>query len=198
MRCWKWTVIVGILVTVLGVTSLPAGAQEQEKEIPDLGWKAGMWRLELSGWTGLHSGRRSRSGDFGFTGSATYEIPMKQHLTVGLRTYPFIVYDQDISGLDTVYALGFGPDMRVYSNGEEHRGFFLELNVGLIVQHGKFNGNSGTFNFLEEIGVGWKFKRDWHVGLKMRHMSNAGLADHNSGVNNVGLAVGYTFKPRKK
>ena len=58
---------------------------------------------------------------------------------------------------------------------------------------GRFDGNSGSVNFFSEGGIGYKFKRDWHVAVKISHISNAGLAGSNAGVNTLGIAFGYTF-----
>ena len=159
----------------------------------DYGWKDGRWRLELAGTTAFYSGHRSRTGDFGIVGSAEYEIPVVKHLTVGIKTYPFYYFDQDDAGEDTVFGVGVGPALRVYSKGAEHRGFFVEVSGVTLVTVGRFDGNSGSVNFLGEGGVGYKFKRDWHVAAKISHISNAGLAGSNAGVNTLGIAFGYTF-----
>jgi hypothetical protein len=48
-------------------------------------------------------------------------------------------------------------------------------------------------NFLTEVGVGYEFDNDWHVALKWRHMSNAGIASRNAGVNGLGIGIGFSF-----
>ncbi len=159
----------------------------------DYSWKDGRWRLELSGFTAFRSGNRSRTGDFGFAGSVEYEVPLVKHLTFGIKAYPLFFYDQDDGGEDTMYGAAVGPEFRVYWKGAEHRGFFFEFGSAVLVTTGRFDGNSGAVNFLNEGGIGYKFKRDWHVAAKISHISNAGLASSNSGVNNLGLALGYTF-----
>ena len=159
----------------------------------DYSWKDGRWRLELTGTTAFYSGNRSRTGDIGIQGSVEYEVPLVKHLTFGIKAYPLYFYDQNDRGEDTVFGVGVGPAFRVYSNGAEHRGFFVEVSGVTLATVGRFDGNSGTMNFFSEGGIGYKFKRDWHVAAKISHISNAGLAGSNSGVNNLGLAFGYTF-----
>lgn len=159
----------------------------------DYGWKEGRWRLELSGFTAFRSGNRSRTGDLGLVGSVEYEVPLVQHLTFGIKTYPLFLYNQDDTGEDTVFGIGIGPEFRVYSKGAEHRGFFFEIGTAVLAATGRFDGNSGAVNFLNEGGLGYKFKRGWHVAAKISHVSNLGFAFKNSGVNNLGIALGYTF-----
>jgi len=159
----------------------------------ETGWKNGKWRLELSGFAALRSGRRSRTGDFGFVGSAEYEIPLRKRLSIGIKAYPLYFYDQDDSGEDAVLGVGIGPEFRVYAKNAQRKGIFFEIGSALLATTGRFDGNSGALNFLNEAGVGYKFKRDWHITAKFSHISNAGFASHNSGVNSAGIAVGYTF-----
>lgn len=125
--------------------------------------------------------------------SVEYEVPLVKHLTFGIKAYPLFLYNQDDPGEDTVFGVGVGPEFRVYSKGSEHRGFFLEIGTGVLAATGRFDGNSGAVNFLNEGGVGYKFKRGWHVAAKISHVSNLGFAFKNSGVNNLGIAFGYTF-----
>ncbi len=181
-----------ILVGVL-MTSSVALADVSAPEADETGWKNGKWRLELSGFAAVRSGKRSRTGDFGFAGSAEYEIPLGKRLSFGIKTYPLYFYDQDDSGEDTVFGAGIGPEFRVYAKNAQRKGFFFEIGTAVLVATGRFDGNSGAVNFLNEAGVGYKFERDWHITAKFSHISNAGFANHNSGVNSAGIAIGYTF-----
>ena len=159
----------------------------------DSSWKDGKWRLELSGFAAFRSGNHSRTGDFGFAGSVEYEVPLTKRLTFGIKAYPMYFYDQDDAGDDTVYGAGIGPELRLYFKGTEHRGFFVEIGSAVLATTGRLDGNSGAVNFLNEGGIGYKFKRDWHVAAKINHVSNLGFASKNSGANSLGIAMGYTF-----
>lgn len=184
-------VLVSILaVTALGLFDAPAAVADEQK---GLDWRNGKVRLELQGMAALRSGRRSRSGDIGFHFAVEYEMPATPRLTFSARAIPFFYYDQDDSGEDTVTGAGLGVGIRVYQVREEYRGFFWELNTNLIGQSGEFEGNSGDYNFLLATGGGYKFKGPWHVSAKFQHISNAGLASHNSGINTITFGLGYSF-----
>lgn len=181
-----------ILAGVLMVPGV-AFADTSAAQADEVGWKAGTWRLELSSFAAYRSGRRSRTGDFGFVASAEYEIPLGKRLSIGIKTYPLYFYDQDDSGEDTVYGAGIGPEFRVYRKDAQRRGFFFEFGSAILATDGRLDGNSGAVNFYNEAGIGYKFKRDWHVTAKISHLSNAGFASNNAGVNTLGLAFGYSF-----
>ncbi len=50
-----------------------------------------------------------------------------------------------------------------------------------------------TFQFTSEIGVNLNFSRNWTVGYRFQHMSNAGIASENPGLNTHLLELGYRF-----
>ena len=181
---------------VTGVAA-PAGAE--------LDFDAGQWRLELSGLSGVHSGSTDRSGDLLITGTVDYEFPATEHTTLGLRLMPLLVYGQDTPNDrwceeddtdayagDTVWGAGFGLTGRVYVK-REYRGLFFEGQANMLLHAEKVVGNSANVNFLTGVGVGYKFKCDWHVVMKYEHISNANLGEDNDGANVLGLGVGYTF-----
>ncbi len=171
----------------------------------ELDFDAGKWRLELSGMGGVHSGSTDRSGDTLITGTLDYEFPASGHTTLGLRLMPLLVYGQDGAEqcwLDdedyddyagsTVWGAGLGLTGRVYAK-RDYRGLFVEGQANVLVHDDKIVGNSASVNFLTGVGLGYKFKCDWHLVVKYEHISNAGLGDENAGANLVGFGVGYTF-----
>lgn len=83
--------------------------------------------------------------------------------------------------------------LRGYSK-EDQTGWFGEGGIHLLGQTGKFEGNTGSFNFMEEVGAGYMFKNGISAAVKVNHMSNAGFAEDNAGCNTVGLGLGYRFK----
>jgi lipid A 3-O-deacylase len=50
-----------------------------------------------------------------------------------------------------------------------------------------------TFQFTSEIGVNLNFFRNWTMGYRFQHMSNAGIASANPGLNTHMLELGYRF-----
>ena len=196
MRQWKR--YIGLcLVTLLALSWSAHG------EIP---WQEGKWRLELSGFSGVHSGSTDRSGDLLITTSVDYELPVATHATLSLRLMPLWVYEQHVDdekqwrfarrgswSHETVIGMGFGLAARWYSVAEEYRGWFGEIQANALGHDAKIDGNSANLNFLTGIGAGYKFKNNWHAILKYEHISNAGLGAHNRGANGIGIGVGYTF-----
>ncbi|GMV99038.1 MAG: hypothetical protein AMXMBFR84_01770 [Candidatus Hydrogenedentota bacterium] len=169
--------------------SVPAHADIREFLFGDFG--EGSWRAEVAASTGFHSGRRSRTGDLVFTGNAEYEWPITARMTLGLRMYPLFLYLQD-DPEETVWGGGVGIDTRYYFK-EAYDAWYVEGAASLLGHDGKFEGNSGSMNFLLQAGVGYEFQNDWHVTLQVQHLSNGGLAERNAGANSVGVAVGYRF-----
>ncbi|MBI2431700.1 MAG: acyloxyacyl hydrolase [Candidatus Hydrogenedentes bacterium] len=177
----------------LGVLVLLGWGLLQNPAQGELQFDEGMWRLELSGGTAYHSGRRSRSGDLQLIGEVEYEVPAAERCTLGLRLLPLFVYDQDDADEDTVWGGGVGLAARYYQVPGEYRGWFGELGAAVLGHSGNINGNDANFNFMLGAGVGYQFKNNWHAALKVNHISNAGLSDDNAGANTVNLAVGYRF-----
>jgi len=149
-------------------------------------------RLELTTSFGFHSGRHPREGDIALRTNVDYEIPIVEHLTIAPRIVPLMFYSQDND--NDVWAAGIGVVFRGYSNGVEQRGWYGEVGLHLLGQTNNFEGNSGYANFMEELGVGYQFKKGWHISAKVSHISNAGIALDNAGVNNYGIGFGYSFK----
>jgi hypothetical protein len=184
---WAGAVCLGLYIG----SSAPAAANELTAGFGD-----GHWRAEMMAVTGTYSGKNSRAGDFILTGSAEYEWPIYARASLGLKAYPLFMYfereDEDY-GSGAIYGVGAGISGRIYQSPEVRNGFFVELGGSALLHSSRFEGNSSKFNFLTEIGAGYKWKNDWHVALKWIHISNAGIGSHNSGVNGFGLAVGYSF-----
>ncbi|MBP8131023.1 MAG: acyloxyacyl hydrolase [Candidatus Hydrogenedentes bacterium] len=157
----------------------------------DVTFSEGHWRLELSGGAGIHSGSTDRQGNTLVTGSVEYEFPATARTTLGLRLLPLLIYDQD--DYATAVGGGIGLSGRLYQHAQEYRGWFGELEASAVGHDGKIRGNSASVNFLTGVGVGYKFKSNWHATLRYEHISNAGLGKNNAGANSIGLAFGYTF-----
>lgn len=177
-----------VLIATLGLAFGPAPAAHAGIE-----WKEGWWQAELATGFGLHSGRRSRSGDILVVGAVDYEIPASPRATLSLRAMPLFGYAQAERGEDSLWGAGFGLAGRFYQVKDEYRGWFAEVQAGVLGHDGNIDGNTASINFLTGAGVGYQFKNDWHTTLKFQHLSNAGLGESNAGANSIGLAVGFRF-----
>ena len=173
-------------------------ASEEAEPLPDSGKKDccfrfldGHWRLELSGATDLSKGLSGNPGDALGVFSVEYEFPYMPYGTIGLRGIPLLYYGQN--GYDDVVGAGLGIGTRLYHVKNEYRGFFLEGESHVLFHIERFQSNGSNINFLSGVGLGYKFKNDWHVVLKYEHISNASLASENVGVDTIGLGIGWSF-----
>jgi lipid A 3-O-deacylase len=82
---------------------------------------------------------------------------------------------------------------------ETPTGMFFGLGIGAAVHDGSLHergdrkalGSRVLFHVPLELG--WRFDRHNSVSLYFEHVSNAGLADENEGMDNLGLRYGYRF-----
>ena len=79
-------------------------------------------------------------------------------------------------------------------------GLRLDLFGGASIndgQHGPVRPDRRALggNLLFRVGgeIGYQWGPHWSVGIFLDHVSNAGLARNNQGLNNVGLRLGYAF-----
>jgi hypothetical protein len=177
--------VVSVLVSSVAVT---AGAETKDRRI---NWEEGFWRLEISGWTGIDSGRRDRTNDNSVTISGERELIATKRITLGPKFFAFS-YNENGAGDHRFGGAGFGIAFRFYTNAEQ-RGFFFEISESLALHTATFAGNDSHFNFMSDGGVGYEGRRHWHGSLRVRHFSHAGLNGDNSGANNLGIAFGKRF-----
>lgn len=51
----------------------------------------------------------------------------------------------------------------------------------------------GWFEFTDHLGVNWHINKEFTVGWRYQHMSNAGIYKHNPGINLQMLSASYSF-----
>lgn len=179
---------------IIAILALGLGLSAQAL---DLHWDEGRWKIELSGYGGVYSGKTDRSDDAYITGTVDYEFPAFEQVSLTLRLRPLFVYFQeadDGDDSDTIWGTGVSLAARIYQDQEALEGWFGELGCGVIWHSNYFEKNSSRVNFAPEAAVGYQFRNSgWSVALRAQHLSNGGMAGHNAGVNAVGLAVGYRF-----
>ena len=150
----------------------------------------GRFRLEIQAADVVHSKKEERGDDYFFSGSVEYEMPKGSRFTLGIRAYPLWYYSEP----HPIYGVAAGVVFRWYQHKDTYDGFYAEAGVAPLWHSHHFAGNSTRVNFLDELGVGYKFAESpWSVSLKYQHLSNAGLGSDNAGVNAISLGVGYTF-----
>jgi lipid A 3-O-deacylase len=50
--------------------------------------------------------------------------------------------------------------------------------------------------FRENVGIGYRFSAKWSVTVNLNHISNAGLAERNEGMNGIGMTVNMAMGDR--
>lgn len=105
---------------------------------------------------------------------------------------------------NTAYGIGFDA-FALKWNFVQRRRFspFLELTGGVLFTDHNFPTRTNTVNFMDQAAFGTHIlgeKYNWSVELRYMHISNAGLATPNPGVNTVQvrLGIGRFFAPRHK
>ena len=84
-----------------------------------------------------------------------------------------------------------------HNYGDHSRGFapYAEATAGLLFSNHDVPSGSSTVNFMPGVAVGIQFLgHRWNPNLAVRymHISNAGLAEPNPGINTVQLTLGLT------
>jgi hypothetical protein len=82
---------------------------------------------------------------------------------------------------------------------ETPSGIFFDLGLGAAVHDGPLDGRGdrkalgSRVLFHVPLELGWRWDRHNSVSLYFEHASNAGLADENEGMDNIGMRYGYRF-----
>jgi lipid A 3-O-deacylase len=64
----------------------------------------------------------------------------------------------------------------------------------LLSQYAFGSRNFGMYiQFTSHVGLNWDFTAHWRLGYRLQHMSNAGLGEHNRGLNMHLFALSYVF-----
>jgi hypothetical protein len=95
---------------------------------------------------------------------------------------------------NTAYGAGFDP-LGLKWNFERRGRFspYLELTGGVLFTNQNVPAYANTVNFMDQAALGMHIlgeKYNWSLELRYMHISNAGLADLNPGVNTVQVRLG--------
>ncbi|HZC23979.1 MAG TPA: acyloxyacyl hydrolase [Candidatus Binatia bacterium] len=103
---------------------------------------------------------------------------------------------------NTAYGVGFDP-LGLKWNFQRRRRFspYLELTGGVVFTDHNVPTGTNTVNFMDQAALGTHIlgaKRNVSLELRYMHISNAGLATPNPGINTVQvrLGVGNFFRPK--
>ncbi len=101
-------------------------------------------------------------------------------------------------GVDTLYDLGLTPVLRM-AHGE-HSSPYFEIGIGLHMLSSlhitPYRTFSSHLQLGDHIGGGLRFGYEgrFDIGLRLQHLSNAGLREPNPGINFLQLRLGYHFR----
>jgi lipid A 3-O-deacylase len=95
---------------------------------------------------------------------------------------------------DTAYGAGFNP-LGLKWNFERHGRLspYLELSGGTLFTNNNVPAYTNTVNFTSAAALGTHIlgeKYNWSIELRYLHISNAGLATPNPGINTVQVRLG--------
>jgi len=112
----------------------------------------------------------------------------------GVEVYPAMVVGQST----TVYAGGFSPLQLRYNFGTKNKVVpYFEIGAGILGSSAQLPENTYRFNFVDQGGIGLQWLRDGRpsvtAGLKYQHISNAGLGNHNPGINSMFMFMGLSW-----
>jgi lipid A 3-O-deacylase len=97
--------------------------------------------------------------------------------------------------IQNIWDIGATPVFRLARNNQT--GPYVEAGIGAHILSAHYDNNgrqlSTNFQFGTHVGVGYVFRNNVDLGLKIEHISNAGIKEPNSGVNFLVLRVAYPF-----
>jgi len=68
---------------------------------------------------------------------------------------------------------------------------YVELSSGPIYANHRVPESTSHFNFISQAGAGVLTARHWMFGIRAGHISNAGYAERNPGINFTEVLLGY-------
>lgn len=191
-------------VCLLLLCAAGAGAQtgSTSLNLPSTSLKKGTWDLGL--WTGGGHGLTGSTSGTGVwsAGVRVGRVMTHEHGSGWLRgnlewaadVIPAYVVFQN----NTVYGAGLNPGFFKWNfTGGKKIAPFVELGGGLLFTRSDVPPGTSTVNFTPQVGFGMHIftreKRAVTLTGRYVHISNAGLATPNPGINTIQFTVGYNW-----
>jgi lipid A 3-O-deacylase len=182
------------IALVLLLSSLVA-AQDVSSTLHDRAWEFGLW---AAGGHSVPGGTKDTS--VFDAGLRVGKILTREHLSGVLRGN--FEYAVDLIPLylvhtgDTRYAAGFNPIILKWNFTSGRRvAPYAEFGGGILFSKDNIPPGTNNVNFMPQASVGLQFltrnSRAVVVSAKYVHISNAGLATPNPGINTLQFAIGY-------
>jgi lipid A 3-O-deacylase len=94
-----------------------------------------------------------------------------------------------------MWGVGITPTFRLQS--DSLKGLYGEAGIGIhyLSDHYDNCGRqlSTRFQFGDHVGIGYVFRNDFDLGLRIRHFSNGSIKQPNDGVNFVSVRLSFPF-----
>jgi hypothetical protein len=157
---------------------------------------------ELQVWTGGGHGLNGSTSDTGvwnlgvrYGWVLTDEIgsgPLRGRFEYAVDVVPVFLLTQPTN---TAYGLGLDPVALKWNFASRHRVTpYLELGGGLLFTNTQVPPGTSRVNFTPQGAVGVHFLRskyNWSAEVRFMHISNAGLATPNPGINTIQVRIGF-------
>lgn len=195
-----------VLTFALLVTSA-AFAQDKKPSADNATFAAAMkkggYHLRLFAEGGTGFGKRSSTQFFGVGGGVGWVLTgqhgsgwLKGNFEYAMELLPF-------HGIFQPPQNAYGVEIRPilmkwnFTSGKKIVPY-AEVGGGMLITHHDVPFNTNNFNFTPQGGLGLHFFRDERHAItfeaKYLHVSNAGLANNNSGINaSIQFSLGYTW-----
>jgi hypothetical protein len=152
------------------------------------------WGISIAGGAGNRS-YWMLAGRWGYT--LTDELgsgPLRGNLQYGIEVIPVLVMRQS----STVYAAGFSPLQLRYNFIAIRRLVpYVEIGGSILGSTKPMPEHTSRLNFLTHGGVGLQLLHDqsrtFQIGMRYQHISNAGIAERNPGINSLYFFTGLSW-----
>jgi len=196
-KLWKSALAIGLLALVCGPALCAQEARPEEGGHEVQIWTGGGWTVpggtkDTSVWNaGLRYGwiLTAPHGPGFLSGRFEYAVD---------AVPVFLVFQP----ANTAYGLGFDPLALKWNFATRGKiAPFLELNGGVLFTNHNVPAGTNNVNFMSSLALGTHIlglKYNWSIEARYMHISNAGLAVPNPGMNTVQIRLGIgRFFPKK-
>jgi lipid A 3-O-deacylase len=188
------------LATVLLLCSCVASAQQDSKPLDNKPWDLGVW---AGGGFSVPGGTADTHM---FNGGVRFgKVLTADHGSSFLRgnfewaadVMP-VYYIWQPAPAKNAYSAGFNPvNLKWNFTNSPKTVPYLEFGGGVLVSSTEVPRNTSTVNFLTHAALGFHFvvkeKQALTLTTRYEHISNAGLATPNPGINTVQFTVGWNW-----
>ncbi len=191
-------------ITVIVLVLLCACALVSAQSLPSASMPKGAWDFGVSAVGGSSVSGGVEGVHVASLGFRVGKILTEEHgggswwqgnLEYAFDVHPFNYYLLDPQN---VYGASFSPlNLKWNFTKPRTTSPYIELNGGVLFTNHDLPPSTNSVNFQSGVGVGLQTfireKRAITVGAKYQHISNAGLANLNPGINTLQFTLGFNW-----